>query len=457
MTSGKGDLFGSGSQSGYDRYNQGLSDAITSRDWVYDPSFAIRSDHAIWLKIQRDPVAAHAIRFRKHLVAGTDWTVNPATDSDEDKAAAEVSHEAMSLIQGFTDARINQADAIFRGSSYSFVSGSRKLLSLGGGPERWWWVPERLIQVDRRRFRLVRDWQNRCLKWQFWSVEGRAWQDLDNPEWFCRSVFSDTEDTLGYGRGLLDTLYYFQAGKARVLRDAMRCSERFGSGFIKVAIDNARGADGRPAAAKGRDGDSVATAWRRTLKKQAAEDFLCHDKRDEVEIVQGFGEGFGLLKSLIDYYDASQVMTVLGAVVNTMKPEGGSFALAAEQANSTETLVQADRKRMSDDITRDVLGLFWRLNRFNLSEQVGACRPPRFEIVQRRNNDPYQSAETIDRLLRAGISLRREDVYDRIGFSQPAPGDEVFEGIADAPNPLLQLSDPGAFSASLAALQQRLG
>lgn len=436
------------SRNAYERYVQTLSDAIKNRDWIVDPTFALGSDSAIYTKILRDPVTAHAIRFRKHLVAGAEVRVVPASDRAEDKAAASVIEDLLGEIHGFTDARMCLAEAIFRGSSYAFVSGHHRRMmagklprnetfpSLGTDPmPQDWWVPHRLINVDRRRFRLVRDLQTQALRWEFWSVERRNWEAMTNPEWFVRSVFEQTEDSLGYGRGMLDTLYYFQSSKARVVQDAMAASERFGQGLIKVAIENMRGADGRPVGGDTRGGTTVAQAWQDVMDKHKARHTLVYDARDEVDELQMTGKGWDLIQWLIEYLDNAQVTAVLGATLPTLAGDGGSRAMAAVQENSTEALVQADRQRLADDMTRDLVGLLWRLNRVQIMRQVGAAQMPRLAIDQRKKEDPEAAAAVISTLLAAGVDLRKEDVYKKTGFSQPLPGDEIIEGGATAPSP----------------------
>ena len=257
--------FPAGSQQAYARYTQSLSDAIKSRDWVYDPSYALHSDWEVYEKILRDPVAAHAIRFRKHLVAGSKVRVVPASEDPIDEAAASLVEDLLKQLCGFTDARLCLADAIFKGSAYAMITGRRKLLSAGapvGGikpvPQHWW-VPERIADIDRRRFRLIRI--DDVLRWQLWSVERRDWENLEHPEWFIRSVYEATESSLGYGRGLLDTLYYFQSAKARSLQEAISAAERFGQGLVTVGIENLRASDGRAVGGDTRASDKVAQAW----------------------------------------------------------------------------------------------------------------------------------------------------------------------------------------------------
>ena len=256
-----GMLFNTLSATAYQRYAYMLRDALMMRDWVYDPSFALASDWDIYQKVMRDPVAAHAIRFRKHMVAGTEWRIEPASDDTGDKRAAEIIEDLLGYIHNFTDARIRIADSIFTGSSYALICGERSLKTVGGSEARDWWCPYNLKDVDRRRFRRVYNREEQRHYWEFWSLERSEWEELANPEWFIHSVYDDTESSLGYGRGLLDTLYQFQACKARILQDSMAASERYGQGFLTVGVDNMRGPDGRPVAGEDNSGTTIAQEW----------------------------------------------------------------------------------------------------------------------------------------------------------------------------------------------------
>jgi hypothetical protein len=415
----------------YQRYVWDLTNAIAWRDWIYDPSYALSQDSDIYSKIIRDPIAAHAMRYRKSLVAGVEYTVAAGGDLPEDKALAAIVEELIDGISGFTDARMRLCDAIFRGSAYEFIEGQRELRSPGGQKQNYWWCPTRLVNVDRRRFRRARDQVSLNQYWELWSVKRQRWEPLLHPEWFVRSCVEETEDTLGYGRGLLDTLYTFQAAKARVLRDAMRVSQRCGMGFLKASIDNLRGADGKPVASDGRDGDSVASAWITALQKQAAEDVLVHDARDDVELLTGWSEGFEITNALIEYFDHSQVMATLGAVVQTMKPEGGSFALAKEQADSTESLIRIDRCRLGEDLSRDLVGSILRNNRYQIAEAgLQEAAKPNLQITHGKHQDPEMWSRVVRELVSMGIRLRAEEVYEKTGFTRPGIDDDVIEASA---------------------------
>ena len=426
-------LFPSGSAGAYSRYATELSNALKYRDWIYDPDYALANDSAVYEKIMRDPVTAHAIRFRKHLVAGAEWRIEPASDDEIDKRAAEIVEEAILKIENFTDARIRLSSSIFLGSAYAAIQGERYTQRLAGSEPREWWTPKALIDKDRRRFRRVYDRAIGRRRWEMYSIDREQYEALLHPEWYVHSIYDDTESALNYGRGLLNTIYQYQAAKSRTLQDAAALSERTGQGFLMVAIDNMRGADGRPVAGADGSGSNVSDAWATQLDKHRARNILVHDARDKVQLLTGFGEGSQLLSSLRDYYDSAITTAILGAHLPTTANSGGSYALAKIQENSTEALVQADRNRLSDEITRDIVGAVWRYNRFQLdAEGLGSARRPKFRIVNQKREDPVSSAQVVATLLGAGVKLRADEVYRKCGFTQPLPEDETIKGIPGA-------------------------
>src|SRR5690606_17500510 len=134
--------------------------------------------------------------------------------------------ELLGDLLGFTDARVRLADAIFRGSAYALICGERRMRSGGDdGPVLARWAPTALVDVDRRRFRAR--YTPEGYEWDFWSIEREAYEPLTEEQrrWFVRCTFDSTEDSLAYGRGLLDTIFYFQALKTGVLRDCATASE----------------------------------------------------------------------------------------------------------------------------------------------------------------------------------------------------------------------------------------
>ena len=361
----------------------------------------------------------------------------------EDKHAAELVEEILQKMEGFTDARIRLAGSIFTGSSYAYLVGDRSLKDLAGLGMRAWWCPYALVDVDRRRFRRVFDAATKAHRWELWSLEREQYEPLTNPEHFVQCVYNETEDSLGYGRGLLDQIYQFQAQKSRTIQDCMAASERFGQGFLMASVENMRGPDGRPVAGADRSGTTVAQSWATELNKHRARNVLVHDARDEVKLVTGFGEGWGLLMQMVDYFDTQMVTAVLGSNLPTGAESGGSYALGIVQENSTEALIQADRIRISDEITRDLVGACWRYNYQELTaEGLKGARMPKFRIVNQKREDPVDAVGTISTLLDAGIALRKDEVYRKAGFTVPLPEDEVIGEESKGPDLSALLTSP---------------
>lgn len=441
------DPFPVGTTSAYSEYVHRLRDALRARDWIADPSYALQSDSAIYTKIMRDPVAAHAIRYRCHLVAGAEWRVEAASEEPADKKAAELMEDLLGHICGATDARARLALSIFRGSAYAFIGGRRYFTTIGGHPGQWW-VPQRLVDVDRRRFRLARVPDHELMpgdepwRWEFWSVMRSTWDPIENPEWFIRTVYEETEDTLGHGRGLLDTLYYHQAAKARAFQDVMAASERFGQGLIVAKVANLRTPDGMGKAV-GRDdaGQALANTYHNTLLKHRARGVLVVDQNDELDVLEQ-GSGPDFLLKVIEYLDASQVCAVLGATIPTMERQGGSFALGKVQENTTESLIQADRARLSEDIDRDLGGMLWRLNRQQLIDAgLALAKRPKITVVQQKREDPSVAAGVVAQLLGSNVRLRADEVYRKTGFTPPGE-DDVRDNNVIEPAPPQQQGPP---------------
>lgn len=445
-------LFPTKAGTAYDRYGRELSGATKHRTWIDDPSFALSSDDQAYEKVRRDAIAAQAMVYRRHLVAGKGFLIEPASRSDEaHQVAANAVRDLLGGLMLFGSSRFNLAEAVFRGSSYAIMEGGFETLRVGGLPPARWWVPKRLRDVDRRRFRLAYDRDLKRPKWNFWSVQREAWEPLDYPEWFVRHVCQDTEDTLGYGRGLLDSLHYYQASKMRVVQEGLSAAERFGQGFLIAAVDGLR------AGGTDRTNAAVAQRYLTVLNKHRARNAFVHDKGDEVKLLAGFGEGWQLIRELLNYLDNAIRILILGANLPTSATSGGSFALAEVQQNSTDALISFDRECLGEVLTRDLVGFVWAINRPTLRQLgLGGVRAPALRIRQEGKVDPEAYSRIVEAALRAGMKLKLDEVYRKLGFTLPGESDEVLEGAPAAPAPGERLVEPPTPAIDFEAVRDRL-
>ncbi len=411
---------------------------------IWEPSYAGSRDPDIWEKVRRDAVISAAVDQRLHAIAAREWRVMPGGKSDADAEAAAVVEEILQQIPRFLETRFELAQAVFLGSAYAFIGG-RRVLDTYAKKTGLWWVPSRLKDMDRRRFRWrserkpAEDGTNELRTWlEYWSIRREEWVEADAAR-FVRHTYNDEESRLGYGRGLIEAIYFYHYVKGVVMREGLQGLERWAQGMVVVKIDGLRAAsDGKPNA-------TVQTAWIKALKKMRARHALTMSKDDEVDLLNGPGQGHQLVETWLRYVDNAMTRLILGSV----RPTGGDMdsgarAAAETESDTTEQLIQFDRLLLDETITRDIIGEIWRHNRAAFSEcGLGSAKKPKFSSVQEKRSDPVEASQVIATLLGAGVTLRAEEVYERTGMTPPGPDDDVIEGQAALANPFAGIPGMG--------------
>jgi len=86
--------------------------------------------------------------------------------------------------------------------------------------------------------------------------------------------------------------------------------------------------------------------------------------------------------------------------------------------------------------THQLIRRFWRLNSVNLASLgLARARMPAFKIASDRRSDPEVSARVVESLLRIpGFVLKKEEVYEKTGFTEPNDKDDVLVGLAAIPS-----------------------
>jgi hypothetical protein len=422
-------------------YTNTLSAAYQKWFYITDPDIATQNDPLAWEKVRRDASIAHAIQRRRHAAAGLDWQILPASDEPEDERCAEIMTELVTGIRRFQQARYNLAEAIFRGSSWGYIEGTRRAVRLQSDTKvRRWWTPVEIKHVDRYRFRIVRDLETSDSEirthWDIFNVGEDEWRRLENPEWFIRADFENTESSLGYGRGLLNAIYYWWRAKEVVMTLGLSGIERWCNGLLQVAVDGLR------VGSSDRTNDDIVDEWITQLKKNRTEHILVSDKNDEIKVHSGPSQGWQQIMDMLHYIDGSVTQLILSSLLPTGGGDGsGSFARAEVEADTSESIFQADRRALSEDIQASLIRQVWRLNQIQIRTLLAeeglppAAREPVFRIHQNRNRDPQIEGAVIAQALNNGIPLLRTEVYERLGFSMPAQdgSEDVIEAPSQAP------------------------
>jgi hypothetical protein len=415
-------------------YTRALSSAWRNGVQLHDPSLWQFRDPEVEEKMLRDADIRHAVGYRRHLIAGKDWQLMPKDPADpRGKMATAVGESLLRNIESFTQARMNLARAFFSGARFARIHGEPRILDLGDGKRRTWWVPTRLEDTDKRMYRIVPSKHDEgdgdvrlSAVWERWNVGASRFEP--ETRWDAlhtiKHVYQDDEATLGYGSALREALGWWWYAKEHVFQESLAAVERFAQGIITAKVDGARDAE------TGAPNTAVVQAWEDVLTDLRSRHVLVMDKADDVEIISGSAEGWQLLEGIRAELRSTIYTLVMGANLTTSATEGGSYALAEVQENSTEALLQFDRETLQETLTRSLVACVWHRNYANLVDLGVADSPPEFTVTQEKRQDPKERAEVASVLLQNGVSLSLAEVLEQTGFALPEEGEEVIAGRA---------------------------
>ncbi len=418
-------------------YVRALTTAWANAVQLFEPSVWLARDPEAEEKMLRDPDIAHAVGFRRHLIAGRQWELVPSVPgSPRADLAVAVGTELLRKIRGFTGARYNLSRAFFSGARFARIHGDLRTLRIGDGKPRTWWLPVRLEDIDKRRMRIVpthdrKDGTQKLgAKWQVWDVANAEWRDLLGADamHMVRHVYQDDEGSLGYGRALREALGWTWYTKTHVMQESVQAVERFAQGIVHAKVEGSRDAD------SGKPNTEVVREWTRLLENLRSRHVLVSDKADEIEVISPSGEGHQILTTMRAELRSAVFTLVLGANLTTAASEGGSYALGEIQENSTEALVQFDRETLEESLTDDLIGCCWWRNHANLVDLGIVEEAPRFNIKQEKKLDPEVRARVASTLNGMGVDIASDDLYEQTGFRKPQQGEEVIAGRI-APDP----------------------
>lgn len=413
-----------------DTYARALASVYHAGPRLWDPSYALAQDPDVDEKVLRDPVIRKCCEVRQLRAAGVEWHLKPASDEPIDRAWSKALEECIREVDGFAHARKNLADGIIKGRAYAYVEGDFGIGFFGDGAPRRWWIPRRLRDVDRRRFRKVvktRTETRILTTWNIFSLAKRQWVSLDetNDPGFIRFVYNDEEDTLGYGRGLLDSLYFPWFFRGTALQEGIAGLERWAQGWVIGKIDGLR--DG----STGVTNANVQQSFLDMLEAHKGRHAMAFDSKDEVQVIASGGEGHQIVRSLLEYVDGA----IEGLVLHGSLPTGGgptdvgSYARAQVEADSGDILTTYDRTCLEDPLTKQFVALVHDMNEpVRVAMGLARARCPSFVIGAEILPDPTARIDIATKLNAMGVDLKKEELYEGTGFTMPAEGDEVLAG-----------------------------
>ena len=434
-----------------DRYTTELSTALSSTR-VQSPSFAEFRDPDIWWKMRRHPDFEALFQMRRRQFAATSLSVVPRGDDWADQVVASVIEQILLKIKRFKSARYNLAEAPFRGSSYAYVEGkvitwSPTIPSPAGGEIQvapmQWWVPTRLRHVDRSRVELrdvnVRTKRQpfvhptgkrtRDLQWHLYSIERKQWEPLGPDTLMVKHTYEDSEDSLGYGRGLIEAMYYSWMVMTTLERDGLQGVARWAQGVLMAKIDGLRQGS--------KVNSQLATDVLAMLRKTVSRNYQVWDKNDDVTVLPGPGQGHQMVREFRQDFFNSALRLVMGSIL----PFGGagdtgSYARAQEEANQSRQYLQFDYDKMAEDLEETLVAPIMRINRapFSIVTMNREVELPELELTSIERFDPEAQVRVISEALTIeGMALPQAAVHERLGIPRAKPGEAAYSFQSGAP------------------------
>lgn len=427
--------------------NTQRQELLARKGYIEDAlDIAHMKDPEIHAKVMRDPVICKAITLRKHLAASTGVYLE-AKNPDSRQLIA---YYDDLIEQGSTEllqARMGLTSAIFDGMAAAKMSGQTRQMRIGDDTEfRQWWFPRAYDPIPKHAIKIVERWRKEERGGKPVEIPEYRYATLDRGNWF--EVDPEVQDlhylwltyardayTLGYGRGLLQAIYFYWFCKTRTMKSLLQGLDRFGWPFIIAKI--AAGSSFQKSTGGG--GAHTNAEWRADAMvdalaaMRADANIIAIDQNDSIELVRVEGQSIAALLSLLQYYDKALVELILASSMPTGGGEAGSFARAAVEAGSTSLLIQYDRLLLEGSL-QNVINACHQFNRTNWQrihvpmlqgvKPMWFAKPPKLRIGREEDDDVERWQKRLTIAREAGLKVRKKDIYAACGLPAPDDGDE---------------------------------
>lgn len=418
-----------------DLYAQTIAHAYFAGYRIYDPSTAAARDPDLEAKMMRFPAIAAPLAIRHHSISGRRGVVVPPDDATEkDKALAKVVGKIVDKIRDFDKAKLNLARADVTGARYAKVVKRAIKANFGDGKERIWVVPHHLEDIPKENFRWAPDRSTEEPRAYFEYARKRAgrvvWMRVPPGAPLVRHVVNDSEEMLGYGRGLRDILSHLFTAMSRCFIADVQAADRFGHGWLHLKLNHE--ADGTPVISNEALVDQSQTA----LNRMRADWNFITGQGDELEILGPPSSATDFMGKLTERLERMTDRVIMGASLfgGGGSAAEGSYGRAETEADTSTIIFDACTGFLEDSITNDIIvNAIIRDNPENFRELgLAGAENPKYEIVRGRKQDPKEAADRLEVVLRSGASVVKDEYYDLVQLSVPGDDDDVVAGNAGA-------------------------
>lgn len=420
---------------------------------LYNPSIALDNEIDAREMVARDASICGTMDQYCYDVAATGYQIVPGGKDPKSIALADRIQELFSFAN-VADATYEAAGYVYWGRAYCYLDGKRCLMSLGdnGLPRNYWvptWIhdidPNRVIFVPKRSRDQKTGRENLEVVRALWDVASGRYE-LMTPEFESALIevkWGDTEDRFGYGRGLIDSIFFYWRAKAVAMRDGLQGLARWAKSIIVAKVDPDRPAD------TSLTNEALANDLLDKLTNQAQNGIIVIPKDGgEIEVHETSGSGHELVKWFIQYFDGEIARLILGSKMPTGAGEDGSAAgsegKSRTQERTTSRRIMFHRNRIAECFSRTLIPIVVRQNYplFAAEGLLPGAKMPRWKIVDEQFDDPMSTAELACKAQEAGADIPAEWFHEKTGIPMAKEGEAILKATPKNPSPFGGGGDP---------------
>lgn len=343
---------------------------------------------------EKDPHIFSQLQTRKNAVAGLDYEVIPASDSDYDKQIAEFIEKQLAEFESFEDVLTDLLDAIGKGIAFTEI-----IWELKGG----YFVVKELKSVHQKHF--------------FWDENDylRLRTDSDPQGIYIpdnKFLIHRYKAKSGHPSraGVLRIIAWMYLFKNYDVKDWVSFCEVFGMPLRVGKYDPSASEDDK-------------NALMEALINLGTDAAGMYPNNTEIEIKESNKQSSAdIYEKLARFCDEQVSKCILGQTL-TSDSGGGSYAQGKVHDGVRHDLTVADCKSLAATLRRDLLSPLVKLN-FGEAAKVPTMR---FDCEE--SEDLAQQANIFDVLInKVGLKIATSHIYKKFSIPKPEAGEEVASG-----------------------------
>ena len=308
------------------------TELVKGRRYITDPDIALAADPDAYSKLKTETSIYAKAEKRAGRAASADWSVTAPND-DVYEPVAKLIGELFKGIKRLPVAlKTLSLNSTIRGRSIARIEGKIATKKLKGDfVARNWWIPTRLKDVNKRRMRInhvPEDEQQPGGSEFYWAIQDLRtykWYKIGGPDAtpglrtidYVEAIFGNDEEDLGYGHGLMRSLYHSYFMKTHATMYQLEGAETwaFGKTVVKTPR-NQMSSNSLVGADSVDDGFSQTLTQNRNLarsiKDMIRDDVIAINSEQEIEVLSRPESGVESVTTIIDRIDNDFAELILG-------------------------------------------------------------------------------------------------------------------------------------------------